>query len=475
MNRQLICIVSYICLLILGIVTCTSDEFQKETPPLPPPDPSPEQVEIMTKSVVDLSNPEDSVAQVRWIVLTTGGVVLVNQHIDADSIRKLTVDHKATITFKALLPGGYADFFMIANELPVWNLGNYDKDDVLSSETLKALMTSYTSFLPTNPSLLVNNANLVPMVGIYEHLYAASGRIYNKDTDTDVDVGKVERLYSKVTFNITALLSKQNNDKDPIDIVNIALKNMPAYSYLAPYLYLGTSVLNGATVLPTSANYKNTYDPGIAAEADSCFRGVFSFYIPEYLLTDTSKYTYASVLVKLRNDATAQKEYRIVIGDGIAKYNQTTKNNAWLLDHQGDRSVVDLRIGRNIHYHFDAKIINFSLRGEQQVEIRPIIEPWNVTNVDSVFIRDYTLTVSQDMFELKSGSSFTGKVTVTTDHPGGWTSSVKAGTGATTIPNTGIDWLEFLYSGTTLAIPDTIHVKAGTLTKKILITNTITN
>jgi hypothetical protein len=471
----------------LGIATCTSDELQTNPIPLPLPEEEPELMEVVTKAPVDLSNPEDSVAGVRWIVLSNPGAkVLVNQYIDADSIAKLTTNHFAEIIFRALLPGGYADFFMIANERSNWNLGSYAVGSTLLPQTLKeGKMIDYSPYFlvtPKLPSLPVGVNHLIPMAGIYEHVYVAGGQTYtNSDKVTPVDVGKVDRLYAKVTFKLTALISDQLNDGDSIDIKKIAIINMPEETRLAPYLYPHWAYNSGEYVEPTAANYvRFAPNPSSTPGTDSIFRGVFLFYIPEYFLRDTAKYTYASVWVNLRDDVDAEREYKIVVGNGIKRYIPENKNNAWLLNPaSADRGVLDLRITRNTHYYFDASIINFDLRGEQEIEIRPKILDWGVTPVDSAYIRDYYLTVGQDKFVVPSASSFDGVIRVTTDYTDGWSAAVTPSGAYTTVtaPATfpvPTGDLRFTYSGTAFGSShpaDTISITAGALTKKIIITN----
>jgi hypothetical protein len=426
----------------------------------------------MTKTPVDLTNPEDSVVGVRWIVLSNPGrKVLVNEYIDRDSIEDLTSNHEATISFRAKIERHYADFFMIANEFSAWGLGSYAVGSIVFPETLKEKILNYSTYLQ------VNTSNLIPMAGIYEHLYiAADGKTYkNGDNTTGVlqDPGEIERLYAKVTFKLTALASKQSNDGDSIDIEKIAIKRMPTSSYLAPYLYLGTTTFDGADIpVSPGANYVNSF-----AVTDSLFRGMFSFYIPEYLVSDTAKYTYASVGVRLRSDADAKREYRIVIGNGIT----TFKNDSLLKPTSPGRSYTTLSINRNTHYYFDASIINFDLRGEQEIEIRPRILDWGVTPVDSAYIRDYYLTVGQDKFVVPpSASSFYGVIRVTTDYTDGWSAVVTPSGAYTTVtaPATfpvPTGDLRFTYNGTLFVAPshpaDTISITAGALTKKIIITN----
>ncbi|MDR1937326.1 MAG: hypothetical protein LBQ73_02345, partial [Tannerellaceae bacterium] len=314
-------------LLLYGIASCTSDEFrlipsqEEEEEETRPP------VTVMTKSDVNLSEPEDSIATVRWIVLSPAGEVLFNEIKNAAEINALPdanagkAGKQVEISFTALLTTHYAGFFMIANELSTWNLGSYTVGSTVSSETLKGKVLTYSN------NSLMQVGTLIPMAGIYEHLYiAADGKTYKvaNDPSTKQNPGDIERLYARVSLTIDADTANLLN-KDPLDIKSLRVMRMPKQSYLAPLLYTGTDFVDGGYVpIITSGPAKNytAYNP---LTKGNSFDGDFSFYIPEYILSDTSKYTYMKAVVELRGGLDSL-EYRIAIGDSVAD-----GNNAWML------------------------------------------------------------------------------------------------------------------------------------------------
>ncbi|MDR2809804.1 MAG: hypothetical protein LBB84_04505 [Tannerellaceae bacterium] len=448
--------IGLLCIWFIGITTCTSDEhawqrgnseqidttlFKEGTVPVLIP---------VTKSPND-NDPENRIVSVRIIVIKQDRVTnnKVINNINAS---------ETNIQLTDLVPVGTVDFFVIVNELSNWDLNGITIGNTYFSNNLKQKLISYNSGLP-----VVDATHPIPMFEMYENLQITeSGNTLLNNIS--VTLSSVKRLYAKVTLNLKSIFEDLDNGGDPIEIKQVSIKRMPKESYLAPLSYTKNSAsdfFSGTLALTPNTNY--------FVYADS-FKSNFICYIPEYLVSEIDSFTYISAVVNLVGDVNSEREYKIVLGDGISNGNTYMLGNTKLYS--------DVRISRNKWYQLDIKIKSFDIRGEEDIEIRPIIVPWDTSiPVDSTGFRDHILTVSQDIFQL-AAVSFDGIVEITTDHPGGWSANLapkQSGTLRTTlntfVGTSGTGVLKFHYNGQSITEADTIKVTAGAVTKSILIKN----
>jgi hypothetical protein len=87
-----------------------------------------------------------------------------------------------------------------------------------------------------------------------------------------------------------------------------------------------------------------------------------------------------------------------------------------------ERGILDLSILRNRHYQITARIKNFGLTGDQDMDVYLNVVKWNPIVSDPGDVGDYTLNVSQSQFTIPK--NHTAAVTVETDHPEGWNAYV---------------------------------------------------
>ncbi|MDR2388721.1 MAG: hypothetical protein LBD89_02905 [Tannerellaceae bacterium] len=447
--------IGVVTLWLLGVTTCTSDEYSSDNRDVTPSKVDPFEdgsvpVKIpLTKSVND-ADPENRVVSVRLIIIRDN--VVTNNKVIANIANTTT-----NVELTDIAPAGYVDLFVIVNELSEWDLGLINIGEVFSSSILKNKVLSFTNYpivSPTQP---------IPMFQMYENLrITVDGETLLNNTP--VTLSSVKRLYAKVTLNLNCTYTNLVNGGDPIEIKQVSIKSIPKESYLAPTPYTETGASNffdGSTLaLKRDSNYTWT---------NTGFTSNFLCYIPEYLVSDITRYMYISAIVNLVTDVNAQREYKIVLGDGIPNGNTYMLGNSKLYS--------DVRISRNTHYTFTGNITSFDIRGEEDIEIRPQILVWEGVSVDESEFRVYKLTVSQEEFKL-SQNTFSGVVDIFTDYSGGWSAVLapkQSGTLRTTLTSSsgtsGQGLLKFDYNGQAITDADTIKVTAGTVTKQILIKN----
>ena len=433
-------------LLIISIVSCTSEEGV-----------IPDNKEIISLEVpLTRSNEEneDRIQNARIIVCHNTGTkgVIVNEDTPIQSI--------PNILFQVQVPVGYLNIYLIANEEASWNLGS-----ITTANDLKNKIKDYNNVYPT-----VDPSSPIPMFGQYENVYVTKDGAVTKDgtvVDLNSSLGTVERIFSKVTLNLSCVYSQLQNGGSPIELKNVSVKRMPKYSYLVPYKnYPGTQTTDFFD--GTSANIVTDFPFTGPVAQPTGFAGSTYFYIPEYKLVDTTYYTYISMVVNLvGGGAETEKEYKIVIGNGIG-----VDKNSYLLGP--DKTVSDLVITRNTHYKFNIVIKNFDQTGDADVDIIAEIIPWNEgENIDPGIPKEYYLTIlPASYFEINSSSSII-QVTVDTNYPGWSIDTSQCHLDMTVIQAT--DKL-------TITIPSTvapglykIDILAGPVTKQIIINKTIPN
>ncbi|GAB6395325.1 MAG: hypothetical protein MdMp024_1637 [Bacteroidales bacterium] len=382
----------WIYLSMICLASCISGELDNETPSTGRY--TSLQIPLLRGSAAD----EDRIDNARIVVCRTTGAhdVLVNEYRTAPNI-----------AFDVIVPVGYVDLYLIANEQPYWDL-----NQTASSGQLKQVMQRYAAY----PK--VDAQHSIPMFGKYENLYIDS------DGSTSINglpvnlhpaaQGTVERIFSKVTLNLQCEFAKLKNNGDPIEVKSVSVKSLPAGSYLSPARYLGTppaGFFDGANAPASDYVYTNTG-----------FSGSSSFYIPEYIVNDPDLYSYLSVTVNLKDDPAADREYKVVIGDGVKAPGH---DNDYML---GDKkTVTDLNISRNTHYTFHAEITSFDISGEYEVELHSEVRVWKPETSRPDIPPACYLTISQSEFIIPASAlPYDGVVAIDTDHPEGWSAKAQS-------------------------------------------------
>lgn len=411
-------------ILLICLASCTSEES--------PYNPEGRGTTTLQYTLTKATADEERITGARLVVFNLAGHVLVN-----------TTTPKYGWTFEELVPSGILHIYLIANEFPSWNLGA-----VTSPAELKEKVLSFTAYP------VVDTSTDIPMFGAFEN-HPTTADVITEINDNTFPDGTVERLYSKVSLDLSCNFTDLGGKKIILD--KIRIRSLPAESWLFPAGYAGTSFFDGADILPgTSHGYDVTDNTGFSnVELD--------FYIPEYLITDKSKYSYLSIVAYEALNPVSTREYKLAIGDSIAVRTIEEMKSA-------SATLADLTVTRNRHYQFEAQIKGF----DHELEVIARVVTWNGVEVPTTY-PTYLLAVSRDNFSLASGE--TGYIYITTDHPGGWSATIGAGTGQAQFSGyvAGTPYQPSGYLGVhvagTIIVPDTVIVTAGNMTKKIIVTN----
>ncbi|GHV49420.1 hypothetical protein FACS1894181_08300 [Bacteroidia bacterium] len=464
MNRLFLYIL-YVCLLGLGMSACTGEEI-REKPVKTEPAPETLHVKIPVTRAVNDANPENAIRTARLIVVDkyTRKIIVNKDTIVAG------LNTNAQIVFNELVFVGTVDWYIICNELTSWGFGTsaYNKGNTIDVAT--TIDNKILSFANSNDLQFDGSAKLIPMVGIYKGLEIRATAPHFWWGSAQVDPGWVKRLIAKVKLQIdcTYLTDLLNNGGTPIDITGLSVKRMPKESWILPKVFTGPFPGN----LFDGANLPLTY-PRYTSNALG-FHYLDSFYIPEYHPQDTGYYSYISAKMNLRAGASAatEKEYRLVIGNGMEP-----KTNAQLLGPT--KTGNDVVIDRNTCYNFIITVVSYEHGGDQDLVIRPTVVNWDESILlDTIDIGDNNLLVSPGSFTLPSStpSPYKGVIDIYTDYQHGWTASAATTGGATIVldpPHTNqpSGKLKFTFTGTVGTA--TITIKTGKndkLTKVVTIT-----
>jgi hypothetical protein len=430
-----------ICATLSGISSCLQEER------FPNGDDRPEEfVSVRIPLTRGSQAEEDKIADARIIVCRTTGQqeILANKQQSAPNT-----------TFNLILPVGYVNLYLIANEQKSW-----DMDRLASAAQLKQKMQTYAAY----PE--VDGSHPVPMFGKFEQLYIHSDGTAsaNKSGDefTDLASENVKRIFSKVTLALSCRFKDLSNGGIPVEVKSVSVKCMPKASYLWRARYTATApagFFDGAKAPATD------YSPIREQNQTTGFSGTSTFYIPEYMVNDTALYTYLSVVVNVAGSAHVEKEYKLVIGDGL----KNKKNdNAYMLGK--NKTVNDLNITRNTHYIFNAKILRFDLSGDKDIEVRTEVVTWESHASAPDIPPPFNFTVSQSEFSIPADAiPYEGATFIDTDHPEGWS----AGSANTHVSLDGAPvgkrppgQLKFKVTQKSDAV---IEVKSGNITKRIII------
>jgi hypothetical protein len=332
-------------------------------------------------------------------------------------------------TFVETVPVGYLNVYLIANELPTWNLASVNTEAQLDTIIYNYYTYSgYTTQLPE-----ADGTHHVPMFGMHKGIYVSSSGNTdltspnpNPPTPAPYPI-TVERIFAKVTLKLNCVFADQTNGGSAVELKNITLKQVPKHSYLSAQRYFGSDFndypafyTNPALPPPT---LPTNWPSSTYVETTTGFQDSLTFYLPEYLLSDTTKYTYLSIKVNVKGSLSLDKEYKIVLGEGLVHSNKYMLGDSIVDGHR--RDILDLSILRNTHYVIGGRITNLSLTGDQDLGVKLVVVDWDDTKViDPWDIGDYSITISQSDFQVPTTSlPFTGVVTIETDYNRGWSAS----------------------------------------------------
>jgi hypothetical protein len=405
---------------------------------------------------------ESDIQSARMIVFRGNGDLVKNTNTPSDPMPY------TPYTFVDTVPVGYLNVYLIANEMAGWNLSAVTTEAQLMQKI-------YDYGAPTQlPD--ADATHHVPMFGMYKGIYINALGNSTKDlTSPNPGVDPypitVERIFSKVTLKLQCLFGEQANGGDPVELKSISLKRVPKESYLVPKRFIGGI---------SDFNDYHTTSPYLAptsgyVENATGFQDSISFYIPEYMANDTSLYTYLSIKANVKGFSTIDREFKLVLGEGLTHGNKFMLGDSILPDgHQ--RNVGDVSVLRNTHYVIDARIVNFDKSGYMDIDLKLDVIAWDGTIADPDDVHDYALFVSQSEFHPTS-SPYKGVVNIVTDYGKGWNASVESATGGATctlqplVTGQPSGALNFTYTG---GSPSSIKIKITTgpdnkITKYIMI------
>jgi hypothetical protein len=381
---------------------------------------------------------ESDIVRARMIVFKTNGAFVVNDSIP-EYVGNPGEPYLAP-TFVDTIPAGYVNVYLIANELPQWNLSG-----VTSEAQLRQIIYNYY----TNPAYATqlpeaDGTHHVPMFGMHMGLYV--GVMDNDELAVpNPPVGPydatVERIFAKVTLMLQCDFALQpSGAATPIELKSITLMQVPKESYLISRPYLWTNPASDFVSYTSPAFYPapatpptgwpvNTLTP-VGVSPQTGFRDSLTFYVPEHLPSDTSMYTYLSIRLNVAGMPALEQEYRLALGEGL-QVNPPWGNKFLLGDTifaaGPERNTAHLTIQRNTHYVINAWITKFSLTGDKDMQVQLNVENWNEKNIHWVDFGSYELKVSQSYFNVGS-LPFRAAVWVDADDPDGWSAVVKTGT-----------------------------------------------
>jgi hypothetical protein len=336
---------------------------------------------------------EDQIAEARLIACYANG----GQQVWVNKLQSAP-----NTTFKLSLPVGTLNLYLIANEQKSWKL-----DQLTTATQLKEKMLNYAAYPEVDAS------HPAPMFGKFEQLYIHSDGTTTATQGGSLGGENVQRIFSKVSLKLSCRFKDLANGGIPIEVKSVSVKRMPKASYLEQARYTGAypaGFFDG--VQAPATDYAPTYEQQQIAG----FSGTSTFYVPEYLVNDTALYTYLSIVLNVKGSAHVEKEYRLVIGDGLKNKQH---DNAYMLGK--NKTVNDLNITRNTHYVFEAKILGFDLTGNKDIALRTEVLTWEAQSSAPEIAPPYNLTISQSEFAIPADAiPYEGATTIETDHPEGW-------------------------------------------------------
>ena len=269
--------------------------------------------------------------------------------------------------FIASVPVGDIDLYLFANELSSWNLNSYTVgSNAPTANQLQAMTLDVTDY----PDVDITHP--IPMFLYHQNIHIDKFGVMTMG-GAPLTTFEVVRIFSKVRIKINCPYSALP-DATPMTLDSVYIRQMPKKSWLLAK----THDLPGGSANFFDGTY---YDPSYAKVANATaldgtagFYHEYIFYIPEYIPSNASLYTYL-VLTAHRNSNPAHRfHYKLVIGNGIA-----TKTIQQMF---ASTTPSDFRIPRNTYYILDIeKITAFGEDDVIAIVLNPTVSSWTVVDI----------------------------------------------------------------------------------------------
>lgn len=294
---------------------------------------------------------------------------------------------------------------LVANELT----------DMSRFSSIDDIRNSQADFYDTYGSSGLMNINITGLDGGnnqgYIPMYAESGLLapnaWDASNGKTVDLNLI-RILSKVTVQLKVNLSADVANNGTLSIKGISIIRAPKWCVMGNPSEYSDNIL-------VSTNTQSLPDPGLANNETA---GPFTFYIPEYILSENNwekglySYIQLNATYKGTNDSPITSTFKILLGDNVRKYYEgngtSTKDEEVTEDNVTKKlSKEDLTISRNMHYTFDTEVTTAGTLALMQVKVS--IRPWEEKSVDGD-INPPNLNLSAINWQYKTGSGDVNRI-----------------------------------------------------------------
>ena len=359
--KKIFYIIAVSLLVFLALGRCTRETINPDDP----------QGDVTTKLSLSFpltrasSDPEKTINSLRVIIFRsdswgneTGFVV--------NKLITLPVGGEDEVDITEIVPVGYLNLYLIANEDPLWNLGSVNNPTALNSKLLDYNANINGYITPSFTMYSVYKAVKIDMAGNITHP--------DKVVSGTKTIFPIERVVAKLTVTIDCEFSDLGNRAIALDSAMIV--SMPLKPYLVPTLYPGL----------TSGDYfksgiRDISSGYFAAQSFASTPGFSTisgkellFYLPEHVLSNAnrSNFTYLKLVGHMVSSPTTTLTYRVPLGNSLGVLGGYTAD--YLLEHFADVPAAALTITRNTHYDLKLKIIGFGERNH--MEVNAVVKPW---------------------------------------------------------------------------------------------------
>ena len=330
------------------------------------------------------SIPEQTMIALRVIIFQSNaggidGVLLFNDKID--------VPGGATeIEIDRVVPSGYLNIYLIANETAAMNLGaiTAPASALLNTIRLDYSTTAGNDYLsPTH----------FPMYEEYKRVVVDPNGVISHEKVKVVGgktILEIDRAIAKLTVNIACDFADISNNK--IALEDITLINMPLTPFLVPNKqydsanpvdYFSSSTLTFGPAVPADSVLVTPRPGNTGFDTDT-----ITYYIPEHRINNNhDNFTHLFIKACLANNPSIKFDYTVPICQGLGDGTGGTYTVDSIKNNLGTIPNDALSVFRNTHYNFDLKIKG--LGSLKAIEVSATVRPWDSIWIDGTDRKPY--------------------------------------------------------------------------------------